>query len=70
MESRDISYYSSPAKTYNTPVNRTSRVSVNQNSQSSPFDSFKPAEYVLNNLGPAPGEEKIYEKFVKQKAQN
>ncbi|CAG8806025.1 5162_t:CDS:2, partial [Racocetra fulgida] len=64
--SRDISYYSSPAKTYNTPVNRTSRTSVNPNSQLSPFDPFKPAEYVLSNLG----EEKIYAKLLKQKAQN
>ncbi|CAG8579960.1 10941_t:CDS:2 [Cetraspora pellucida] len=70
MESRDISYYNSSPKTYNTPVNRTSRASVNSNSQLPHFDPFKPAEYVLNNLGPVPGEEKIYAKLFKQNVQN
>ncbi|CAG8738981.1 17182_t:CDS:2 [Cetraspora pellucida] len=67
MESRDISYYNSSSKTYNTPVNCTS---VSPNSQLPHFDPFKPAEYVLNNLGPVPGEEKIYAKLFKQNVQN
>ncbi|CAG8500461.1 19478_t:CDS:2 [Dentiscutata erythropus] len=73
MESRDIPRYSSPAKTYNTPVSRTSnlsaKASVNPNKQLPQFDPFKPAEYVLNNLGPAPGEERIYSKFFKKNTQ-
>ncbi|RIB11462.1 hypothetical protein C2G38_2042670 [Gigaspora rosea] len=74
MESRDISHYSSPTKTFNTPVSHTSnlstKTSANPNNQLPHFDPFKPAEYVLNNLGPVPGEEKIYAKIFKKNEQN
>lgn len=74
MESRDISHYSSPTKSFNTQVSHTSnlstKTSANPNNQLLPFDPFKPAEYVLNNLGPVPGEEKIYAKIFKKNEQN
>ncbi|CAG8598589.1 4164_t:CDS:2 [Dentiscutata heterogama] len=74
MESRDIPHYNSPTKNYNTPVSHTSnlsaKASVNPNNQLLHFDPFKPAEYVLNNLGPVPGEEKIYAKIFKKNIQN